>query len=63
MVAVVHPEQRVDVVTVRVGQRVPNPTPGPTEGEDGVLDGWIASFTADQFEQVLASLARVPSRW
>ena len=36
--------------------------PGPV-ADDDVLDGWIASLTAEQFERVLASLARVPSRW
>ena len=35
--------------------------PPDSVADDGMLDGWIASLTADQFERVLASLVRLPS--
>ncbi len=53
MLAVEHAERSVDVVTDGEDERPPDPV-----ADDGVLDGWIASLTADQFERVLASLAR-----
>ena len=58
MIAVEHAERSVDVVAGGEGER-----PLDSVADDGVLDGWIASLTADQFERVLASLARVPARW
>ena len=58
MLAVVHIERSGEVVDGGEDEWVSDPV-----ADDGVLDGWIASLTADQFERVLASLARVPSRW
>ncbi len=58
MLAVEQIERSVDVVADGEDERPPDPV-----ADDGVLDGWIASLTADQFERVLASLARVPARW
>ena len=53
-----HAERGVDAVAGGEDERPPD-----SVTDDGVLDGWIASLTADQFERVLASLARVKSRW
>ncbi len=58
MIAVEHAGRSVDVVAGGEDERPPDPV-----ADDGVLDGWIASLTADQFERVLASLARGLSRW
>ena len=58
MLAVDHAERSVDVAADGEDERSPDPV-----GDDGVLDGWIASLTADRFERVLASLARGHSRW
>ena len=58
MLAVEHAEPSVDVVDCGEDERLSDPV-----AEDGVLDDWIASLTADQFDRVLASLAWVPSRW
>ncbi len=56
MLAVEHAERGVDVVDGGEDERRPD-----SVADDGMLDGWIASLTADQFEHVLASLARAPS--
>ena len=58
MLAVEHAERSVDVVTDGEDERPPDPV-----ADDGVLDGWMASLTADQFERVLASLAQGHPRW
>ena len=58
MIAVEHAERSVEAVAEGEDERPPDPV-----AEDGVLDGWIASLTADQFEHLLASLARGHSRW
>ncbi len=58
MLAVERAERGVEVVDGGEDERPPD-----SVADDGVLDGWIASLTADQFERVLASLARVPARW
>ncbi len=58
MLAVERAERSVDVVDGGEDERPPDPV-----ADDGVLDGWIASLTADQFERVLASLALGHSRW
>ena len=58
MLAVEHAERSVDAVADGEDERPPDPV-----ADDDVLDGWIASLTADQFERVLASLARGHSRW
>ncbi len=58
MLAVEQAERSVEAVTEGEDERPPD-----TVADDGVLDGWIASLTADQFERVLASLARGHSRW
>ena len=58
MIAVEHAERSVDAVADSEDERPPDAV-----ADDGVLDGWIASLTADQFERVLASLAQEPSRW
>ena len=58
MMAVEHAERGVSVMAGGQDDRPPGPV-----ADDDVLDGWIASLTAEQFERVLASLARVVSRW
>ncbi len=58
MLAVEQAERSVDAVAHCEDERPPD-----SVADDGVLDGWIASLTADQFERVLSSLARGHSRW
>ncbi len=58
MLAVERAERSVDEAAEGEDERLPD-----SAADDGVLDGWIASLTADQFERVLASLARGQSRW
>ncbi len=58
MIAVEHAERSVDVADGGDDERPPD-----SVADDGVLDGWIASLTADQFERALASLAEGHSRW
>ena len=58
MLAVERAERSVDVVDGDLDERPPD-----SVADDGVLDGWIASLTADQFERVLASLAQEQSPW
>ena len=58
MLAVDHAERSVDVADGTEDERPPDPV-----ADDGVLDGWIASLTADQFERVLTSLAQGHPRW
>ena len=62
MLAVEHAERSVDGVDGDEGERAPLWVLDPV-ADDDVLDGWMASLTADQFERVLASLARGRSRW
>ena len=62
MLAVEHVERSVDAVDGGEDERARLRVPDPV-ADDGVLDGWIASLTADQFERILASLARGHSRW
>ncbi len=57
MLAVEQVERGVEAVDGGEEERPPLRVPDPV-ADDGVLDGWIASLTADQFERVLASLAR-----
>jgi len=57
MLAVEHAERGVNVAAVE------DERPPGSVADDAVLDGWIASLTADQFERVLGSLARGRSRW
>ena len=63
MVAVEVAEGRVETVAGEQDERVPLRAPDPADRDDGVLDGWIASLTADPFEHVLVSLARMSPRW
>ena len=58
MLAVEHVERGLDAVDGGEDERPPD-----SVVDDGVLDGWIASLTADQFERALASLAEGHSRW
>jgi hypothetical protein len=58
MLAVEQIERSADAMADGEDDRPPGPV-----ADDDVLDGWIASLTADQFERVLASLARVAPRW
>ncbi len=58
MLAVEQVERSVDAMAGREDERSPDPG-----ADDGVLDGWIASLTEDEFERVLASLARGQSPW
>ena len=60
MIAVEHAERSFDVVDGEEDGRAPLWVLDSV-ADDGVVDGWIASLTADQFEHVLASLARAPS--
>ena len=50
MIAVEHVERSVDVAAGGEDERPPD-----LVADDGVLDGWIASLTADQFERALAT--------
>ncbi len=58
MLAVEHVERSLDAVDGEEDERPPD-----SVAEDGVLDGWIATLTADQFDRVLTSLAHGHSRW
>ena len=62
MLAVERAERSAEAVDGEEGERAPLGVLDPV-ADDGVLDGWMASLTADQFERVLASLARGHSRW